>query len=269
MRDIPTWTLYAVICVAILLAGCATPSARPDIAADHPGISDVPVGEVRLHQLHPDVWVHVSTWRFDDGTVYPSNGLIVRDGVGLLLIDPAWGEAATAALLSAIDAEIGRPVRRAIVTHFHDDRVAGTNVLERRGITVQGTPHTRQLAEKAGNAVPADTFVGLAEVGSVVPVGPVEVFYPGAGHTEDNLVVYVPEAALLYGGCAVHEAARENAGNIEDADLRSWSDAIRRIQVRYPDTVIVVPGHGAPGGAELLNRTIAIVDAHRRGAKGG
>lgn len=268
MRDIPISTLYAAIFAAIFLAGCAMHSARPDIAADHPGISDVPIGEIRLYQLHPDVWVHVSTWRFDDGTVYPSNGLIVRDGDGLLLIDPAWGEAATVALLTAIDAQIGRPVRRAIATHFHDDRVAGTSVLERRGITVQGTPRTRQLAEKADNAVPAGTLAGLAEVGSAVPLGPVEVFYPGAGHTEDNLVVYVPEAALLYGGCAVHEAVRENAGNTEDADLRSWSDAIRRVQTRYPDATMVVPGHGAPGGPELLDHTIAIVDASRESATG-
>lgn len=263
MQNISPSMWCGPLLVALLIAGCATPSMRSGIAADHPEASEVPTGQVRLRQVHPDVWIHVSTWRFDDGTVYPSNGLIVRDGDGLLLIDPAWGEEATVALLHAIEAEIGLPLRRAIVTHFHDDRVAGAGVLEGRGVSVQATPYTRKLAAAEGNVVPADALAGLAEVGNTVSVGPVEVFYPGAGHTPDNLVVYIPDAALLYGGCAVHEASRTTAGNVEDADLRSWPSAIRRVQARFPESSVVVPGHGAPGGPELFDHTIAIVEAHR------
>lgn len=263
MQIISPSMLYGPLLATLLFAGCAISSVSPDIAAGHPGVSEVPIGEVRLRQIHPEVWVHVSTWQFDGGMVYPSNGLIVRDGDALLLIDAAWGEEATVALLNAIDAEIGLPLRRAIVTHFHDDRVAGAGVLEGRGVTVQATPHTRELAAAEGNAVPADALAGLAEVGNAVSIGRVEVFYPGAGHTPDNLVVHIPEAALLYGGCAIHEASRTTAGNVEDADLRSWPSAIRRIQLRYPEAKVVVPGHGVPGGPELLDHTIAIVEAQR------
>ena len=42
--------------------------------------------------------------------------------------------------------------------------------------------------------------------------GPVELFYPGAAHSTDNLVVYVPSANVLYGGCAVHELSSTSAG---------------------------------------------------------
>ena len=236
-----------------------------DISVGHPSAADVPLGEVRLRQIRPDVWVHVSKWQFDDGSVFPVNGFIVREGDGLLLIDPAWGEDATEALLDAVDAEIGQPIRRAIVTHFHDDRVLGAPVLERRGIPVFGTPRTRQLAAAEGNVVPSDSLTGLAVAGSAVSVGPVEVFYPGAGHAPDNIVVYVPDARVLYGGCAIYEASQQTAGYVGDADLRSWPEAIRRIQERYPDAEVVVPGHGVPGGPELLDRTVAILAAHVEG----
>ena len=51
--------------------------------------SKFPVGEVRLYQIADGVWSHIATQSFD-GAVYPSNGLIVRDGDELLLIDTAW-----------------------------------------------------------------------------------------------------------------------------------------------------------------------------------
>ena len=46
-------------------------------------------GEVRLTRL-PMVFGRIATQSFD-GAVYPVNGLIVRDGDELLLIDTAWG----------------------------------------------------------------------------------------------------------------------------------------------------------------------------------
>jgi metallo-beta-lactamase class B VIM len=252
-----------------VLTGCArlaNYSTEPDFAADvalgHPSVDEIPLGEVRLREIRDGVWVHVATQAFDGG-VYPSNGLVVRDGDGLLLVDPAWGGENTAELLSAIEAEIGLPVHRAISTHFHDDRVAGVDTLTAAGVTTFGTPLTRRLAAAEVNEVPARVLNGLAEPGDAIRIGPVEVFYPGPGHTRDNLVVYVPEVRVLFGGCAVHEAARTTAGNIADADLETWPTAIRRVQSRYPEAKIVVPGHGIPGGPELLDHTITVVKAHR------
>ena len=254
-----------LLLVALVAAGCATapgaPPAPSDPAAGYPTAADVPPGEVRLVPLRPGVWAHVSTFRFDDGTVYPSNGLVVRDGAGLLLVDTAWGAEATEALLAAIDAEIGRPVTRAVVTHFHDDRTAGADVLRARGVPVYASSLTRRLAAAEGNAVPSDSLVGLTVPGAGVALGPVDVFFPGGGHTRDNLVVYVPEAAVLAGGCAVHELSRTSAGNVADADLAAWPGSLRRVAARYPEAEVVVPGHGLPGGPELLARSVALVEA--------
>ena len=256
------------VLLAVLLAGCATVPPRAPATDGRSSTVDVPPGEVRLREIRDGVWIHVSTQRIGDGLVFPSNGLVVRDGDGLLLVDPAWGPENTTALLAAIEAEIGLPVRRAISTHFHDDRVAGADVLRAAGVAVYATPLTRRLAAEEGNAVPAEVLDGLDEAGAAVRLGPVEVFYPGAGHAPDNLVVYVPAAAVLFGGCAVHEASRETAGNVEDADLDAWPDAIRRVQARYPDAEVVVPGHGAPGGLELLDHSITVVEEQRGHADG-
>lgn len=256
------------VLLLVLLAGCASPPAQSsapavaaDIAAGHPSAEDVPPGEVRLRQVRDGVWVHVATQELSSGP-FPSNGLIVRDGDGLLLIDTAWGGENTAALLAAIESEIGLPVRRSLSTHFHDDRVGGVDTLREAGVTTFATPLTRRLAEREGSEVPERDLDGLAEAGAAVRFGPVEVFYPGAGHAPDNVVVYVPEARVLFGGCAVHEASRTTPGNLSHADLGTWPTAIRRVQARYPGAEVVVPGHGVPGGVELLDHTLAVLAAH-------
>ena len=258
-----------------VLAGCAAaptrsgaPAPASDVAAEYPTADEIPLGEVRIRQIRDGVWAHVATYE-SYGTIYPSNGLIVRDGDGLLLVETAWGGQNTTALLAAIEDEIGLPVRRSISTHFHDDRVEGVDVLRAVNVETYATPLTRRLAEAEGNEVPDLVLDGLAEPGSAVQFGPVEVFYPGAGHTLDNLVVYVPEARVLVGGCAVFEMSRQAPGYVGDADLAAWPESLRRIRTRYPNAEVVFPGHGVPGGLELLNHTISVVESQGEPSQGG
>ena len=94
--------------------------------------------------------------------------------------------------------------------------------------------------------------------------GPVELFYPGAAHSTDNLVVYVPSANVLYGGCAVpHELSSTSAGNVADADLAEWPTSVERIQKHYPEAEVVIPGHGLPGGLDLLQHTANVVSTQK------
>ena len=86
----------SVMAVASPLAHSGEPSG------EYPTVNEIPVGEVRLYQIADGVWSHIATQSFD-GAVYPSNGLIVRDGDELLLIDTAWGAKNTAALLAEIE----------------------------------------------------------------------------------------------------------------------------------------------------------------------
>lgn len=203
--------------------------------------------------------MHTSYNTFD-GVTYPSNGLVVQEGDSLYLIDPAWGVPATRALLQKIEQEIGLPIHRAVATHFHDDRVAGVDLLERQGIEVYAHPETQRRARMEGNAVPDLTFTALDQPGETMPFGPVEILYPGPAHSPDNVMVWIPEQKVLFGGCAIRAADATMLGNTEDADLTSWPKAIRRAQKRYPQAEIVVPGHGAIGGTELLTHTLELFE---------
>lgn len=245
------------------------PASTAAVFAAHPAASSIEPGEVALRRIAAGVWTYTVTHDLEGGYRFPSNGLLVRDGDGLLLVDAAWGGAGTAALLRAVEAEIGRPITRAVSTHFHNDRVGGVDTLRAAGIPTYATAMTRRLARAEGNEVPGSTLAGLDDAGDAIRFGPVEVFYPGAAHAPDNVVVYVPEARVLFGGCAVHEAKRTTPGNVADADTAAWPAAIERVRARYPEAALVVPGHGAVGGPELLGHTIEVVEGASAGPVGG
>ncbi|HEU5311050.1 MAG TPA: subclass B1 metallo-beta-lactamase, partial [Candidatus Eisenbacteria bacterium] len=183
----------------------------------------------------------------------------VRDGDGLILIDTAWGERITSALLDRIERDIKLPVRQAIITHAHGDRTSGADVLRDRGIPVRAHPRTIALALEVGLPPPSDSLSGLEKPGSFVSVGTVEIFYPGPGHSPENLMVWVPAAKILFGGCAVRPTDATTLGNTAHADRGAWPLAIERALKRYPGARVVVPGHGATGGPELLRHTLSLL----------
>ena len=89
-----------------------------------------------------------------------------------------------------------------------------------------------------------------------------EVFYPGPGHTEDNIVVHFPEGRILYGGCLIRPGESDNLGNTADANTSEWAVSVKRIEDKYREQLdVVIPTHGPPHGPELLNHTITLVDS--------
>jgi len=154
-----------------------------------------------IQEIYPGIWVHTARKKLKNGLIIPSNGLLVRNNEEIILVDTAWGADLTEELLDWVESEIGLPISKAIVSHFHDDSMSGTSILKAHGIRILGNPLTRVLGNKEGAVLP-EAVSGL-KLGATITIGNVEIFYPGAGHTVDNLVVWVPESKVLFGGCAV------------------------------------------------------------------
>ena len=207
------------------------------------------------------MWVHTSAYTLPGGVAYPSNGLIVEDGDGLTLVDTAWGEMATQSLLQKISEDIGKPVKNLIITHHHYDRMAGVDIVEKTGAKVFTHPETAGLGAAMGVPVPNTSVAALSEPKSRSKVGNIEIAFPGAGHAEDNLVVYVPSANVLFAGCAVRGADMTSLGNIADADITAWPGSLAWTKAVYKDTKIVVPSHGKGGDLSLIDKTLKMLAA--------
>ena len=212
-------------------------------------------GKLDIKPLAPDVWLHTSWQTVATWGLVPSNGLIVREGDHVVVIDTAWGAAPSRELLAWIDRELSLPVARLIVTHFHDDRLGGWEVFAERGVRIVASEQTLALAKV--KTTPAFDLYRLAP-GEKLAAGTLEILYPGPAHAPDNVVVWLPSARILAGGCAVRSANSGGLGNLSHASVADWAASIARVQAAYPDARLVLPGHGDTGGPELLAHTRAL-----------
>jgi glyoxylase-like metal-dependent hydrolase (beta-lactamase superfamily II) len=211
--------------------------------------------DLKVIRLRTGFWVHVSV----DTLSVPANGMIARTKDGLLLVDTTWSDEMAERLISWAEENLADRVVKAIVTHSHADRTGGLGALEKRKIPVLALDLTvAKLAAQTGKPVPQKLMAGKPGAVYTDPSG-FEVFYPGPGHTADNLVVWFPKQRFLFGGCFVRAEGAEDMGNLADADLASWPKAMQRVLDRYPNPAVVVPGHGAVGGPAALTRTLELL----------
>lgn len=80
-------------------------------------------------------------------------------------------------------------------------------------------------------------------------------YYPGAAHSLDNIVVWIPSEQILFAGCMVKSISSTNLGNVADGDLEAYPGTIEKLMRKFSTAKIVIPGHGAVGGSELIKHT--------------
>lgn len=208
-----------------------------------------------IRRAAPDLWVTCFTFHQGDDLGYvPANGLIVASDDGATIVDTGWTVEQGRMLLATARRVTGRPVARAIATHFHFDRTGGALAMREAGVPLLAHPFATGLARAYGMPEP-DPVKGL-EKGPVM-AGPVELFFPGAGHTRDNITVWHPGSATLYGGCLVKATTSRDLGNLEDADTAAYAASIEAVARRYPERRLTVPGHGTVAGDSLAH-TLAL-----------
>jgi metallo-beta-lactamase class B len=187
----------------------------------------------------------------------PANGLVIKTSKGAILLDTGWDSDQTLQLLRWVADSLHQRVRLVIVTHAHEDRMGGMAVLRANNINVVSS----QMTADRATAIKEDAPTAAIKPFTVIESGKtrLELFYPGPGHTPDNLVAWLPKQRVLFGGCLVKDMAATTPSNIDDADLKKWPTTIKTVADRYPRARVVVPGHGNWGGPELLSHTLDVL----------
>lgn len=211
---------------------------------------------IRITPLSENFYIHTSFKLLGKDT-FPSNGLFVVTENSVLLFDTPWTEEQTKELIDSIQIIFKKQIRFCLVSHFHDDRTGGLDVLKNIHVKTYSSKATKVLCIKNNEKYADYTFVNdsLFSVDSLY----FETYFPGEGHTEDNLVVWFPESKILYGGCIVKSLESKSLGNLKDANLNQWPLAIENILNKYPEIKYVIPGHYAWGDRKLLTHTYELI----------
>jgi metallo-beta-lactamase class B len=220
-----------------------------------------PAPPVTLTPLASDVWRHTSWDVFPDGTRFPSNGLVIRGRRRVLIIDTTWRPQDMTALLDAVREVAGNLPRLLVPTHAHGDRMSGLDVARANGIRTMAFALTQEDASARDLPLADETWKSQTKRFDLGGMH-VEFFHPGCAHTRDNIVGFVEEAQVLFGGCQLRSMGDTSVGALGDACLAEWPASLDRVVRRYAHrTRIAVPGHFEHGGPELLTHTRTLVEA--------
>lgn len=234
--------------------------------------------ELSVREIEKDVYL------VDHRYPWPANALLVRMGEkDFLLADTPYTNDAAKQLVEWMRGQFGEFNLTAVNTHFHRDNLGGNGYLLARKVPVYGSAMTVELLKKRGDAmlqmvqspeqkkykegilrsplVPPDHTFDIRQ-GMRLKLGDEEavVDYPGPGHSPDNVVVYFPKRKILFGGCLIKAMDATGLGNLSDADVEKWPESVKFVLKKYPESRIVVPGHGAVGGMELVRHTLVLLE---------
>jgi len=252
--------------VVLAIASCVhSPTVQvpgPQSTASASPLTEDERDGVHFKKLDEFVWMHTTYVNLEKWGPVFSNGLIVVGADRASLVDTAWNNEQTKTILNWTYEVLGTTISSAVFTHAHDDKMGGMEALRVAGVLTYAHPRSNVLAP-LHKLTPAEFDLAILDNGSArVPgdraatdLSKLEIYYPGAGHTEDNVVVHVKGTEILFGGCLVRPGDANSLGNTAEASISNWDDAVDRVASRFPTATVVIPSHGSPAGRELLSIT--------------
>jgi len=209
--------------------------------------------DIYLEKLSDRAYLHVSYQQTADWGKVSANGfLLIEDGEAFMF-DTPWNDQQTEILYNWLAEAMNIKVVAIIPNHWHEDCMGGLAFLHSKGVRSYASQITINIAQEKGLPVPQqgfDEFMGLNLNGIEILC-----YYPGAGHAIDNIVVWIPSEKILFPGCMVKDLTSQGLGNVVDGDVNAWPGTIDKVIKRFPNAYLVIPGHGKPGGTEILTHT--------------
>lgn len=210
-----------------------------------------------VEKLKGGIYRHISFLSTEDFGKVRCNGMIVTSGKDALIVDTPTNDAVSKELIDWVEETLEKKVISVVTSHFHQDCLGGLGEFHTRNIPSFASFKTIELAQLHNNPMPQNGFGGSLEI----TVGQLTVLnqYLGEGHTVDNIVVYVPEKKVLFGGCLIKSMGAEK-GYLGDANIKEWPQTVTAAKSKFGSAKIVIPGHGPPGNLDLLYFTIALFE---------
>ncbi|HEV8507762.1 MAG TPA: BlaB/IND/MUS family subclass B1 metallo-beta-lactamase [Chitinophagaceae bacterium] len=208
---------------------------------------------LRITHLTGDFYVF-TTYNLYKGNRIPANGMYVLTNKGAIVIDTPWDTTQFQPLLDSIKERHNQNVILCIATHFHEDRTAGLEYFRQKGADTYTTKKTDELSQKKG----MKRAQYLVDKDTVFKVGQYSflTYYPGPGHTPDNIVIWFEKERVLYGGCLVKSVDDNNLGNLSDASVIDYATTIKNVQEKCKNPKYIITGHNDWTNINSLEHTL-------------
>lgn len=214
--------------------------------------------DLELLRISENSYIHISYHDLENAPHFPANGLIYINNGKAFIIDTPWTNELTKILINWLKDSLEVAIEGVIVTHWHIDCMGGLTEVHNAGIKSYSHKLTREIAQSKKLPVPKIEFqdsliLNLDEQKIICK-------YLGAGHTIDNIVVWIPTEKILFGGCMLKALRWKGLGFTGDADLNEWPKTLKKLMKEFPESRIVIPGHGEYGDLSLVHHTIRLLE---------
>lgn len=181
---------------------------------------------------------------------------------GVVIFDTPWDTTQFQPLLDTIKNRHGKDVILCVASHFHEDRTGGLQYYSKHGIKTYTTRYTDELSKRRGMNR-ADFLIGKD---SVFDIGQYsfQTYFPGPGHTPDNIVIWFEKERVLYGGCLIKSAEAHDLGNLSDANVKEYATSIENVQAKCKHPRFIIPGHDNWTDTHSLGHTLEMARRLRK-----
>jgi len=194
--------------------------------------------KLKISHLTGDFYIYTTYNTYMESQV-PANGMYLVTDNGVVLFDTPWDTTQFQSLLDSIKLKHNQSVVMCFATHWHSDKTAGLEYYRQQGIKTYTTVLTDELSKK--NNKKRAQFLMTKDTVFKVGQYSFETYYPGQGHTEDNIVIWFEKEKILYGGCLIKGADDEDLGYLGDGNVTEYASTLKRVQekCRKPKFIIV------------------------------
>lgn len=217
--------------------------------------------KLKISHLTGDFYIYTTYNTYEDSKI-PANGMYVVTSKDVLLFDTPWDTTQFQVLLDSIKLKHNKNVAICIATHWHSDRTEGLEYYKKQGIKTYTTKLTDELSKKnnkkrAEYLIEHDTIFNIGQYSF-------EIYYPGQGHTEDNIVLWFDKEKILYGGCLIKGANAENLGYLGDGNVFEYETTLKNVQAKFPDPKFIIVSHHDWNNTNSLKHSIMMAKKLKR-----
>lgn len=183
--------------------------------------------KLKISHLTGDFYIYTTYNTYQESKL-PANGMYLVTNDGVVLFDTPWDTTQFKPLLDSIKFKHNKKVVLCIATHWHSDRTEGLAYYKQLGIKTYTTLLTDELSKK--NNKKRAEFLMTKDTLFTNGLYSYEVYYPGEGHTVDNIIIWFNKEKILYGGCLIKGAEAENLGFLGDANVTEYYSTLKKVK---------------------------------------
>jgi len=213
--------------------------------------------KLKITPLTGNFYIYTTYNTYQNSQV-PANGMYVVTQQGVVMFDTPWDTTQFQPLLDSIQQRHHQPVIMAFATHWHSDKTAGLEYYRQKGIKTYTTQRTDEWSKK--NGAKRAEFLMNKDTSFQVDAYGFDIYYPGPGHTDDNIVIWFPKEKVLYGGCLIKGASDTNLGFLGDGNVQEYVHTLKRVQQKYPKPKHIIVAHSDWKDLNSLSHSIEMAE---------